>query len=477
MKTKLTAPLAGTAVLAILAFAALTAVVVYADDPDVSPFYDANDNGVIDRDEVITAVSDYFSGVITRDQILDIIQYYFSGDPVPDIEDILPAEPPGRSLSAVIEEVRPSVVYVWNAGGDHGGSGVIFKTQGEKAYVMTNSHVVDDNQGAGHSVRTDDGEWYRATLLRADPVRDLAVLTICCDDFTAVDFAESDDVLVGDQVFAMGYPDPLRYDTATVTTGVVSAIRYSWNRASMVVQTDAATNPGNSGGPLFAYDGLVAGVMHSGLNYGSDGTPREGLAFGAALTTIETHMATLMTPGGEFEFEGIDGSVYHDSDKDTIKRRIINVNYSDGRADIEFEANVINPYSASTQLWSYGLIARADPVARDEEDLPSLYFVIDSRQQWGVKRVASEEPFFTTLAEGTVSSVRTGANASNHLKVRTVGSVARFWVNGQRVGGDIDISSAPHAGDIGVAGTYWKGSDRQGAVTKFEDVRGKLLDQ
>ena len=476
MTRRLAMPLASVLALVMLTMAGLAVTTAQASDPDVSPFYDLNGNGVIDRDEAITAVSDYFAGVITRDQVLVIIQYYFSGDPVPPVEDVLPPEPPTRSLSDVIEDVRPAVVYVRNI--DVGaGSGVIFKTEGETGYVMTNSHVVDDNEGEGWAVRTDDGEWYRATLLRADPVRDLAVLTICCDDFIAADFAESDDVLVGDQVFAMGYPDPLRYDTATVTTGVVSAIRYSWNRASMVVQTDAATNPGNSGGPLFAYDGLVAGVMHSGLNYGSDGTPREGLAFGAALTTIETHMATLMTPGGEFEFEGIDGSVYHDPDKDTIKRRIINVNYFDGRADIEFEANVINPYSASTQLWSYGLIARADPVARDEEDLPSLYFVIDSRQQWKVTRVASEEPFFTTLAEGTVSSVRTGANARNHLKVRTVGNVARFWVNGQRVGGDIDISSAPHAGDIGVAGTYWKGSDRQGAVTKFEDVRGKLLDQ
>ena len=240
-------PLASALAVTMLVLSGLSVTTAHATDPDVSPFYDSNGNGVIDRDEALTAVADYFAGVITRDQVLVIIQYYFSGEAVPDIEDVLPAEPPTRSLSQVIEDVRPAVVYVRNI--DVGtGSGVIFKTEDETGYVMTGSHVVADME-EGLRVRTDAGDWYNATLLRADPIRDLAVVTICCDDFTAAEFAEPDDVAVGNDVLVMGYPDPLSYDTATVTKGIVSAIRYRWSRASIILQTDAATNPGNSGRP------------------------------------------------------------------------------------------------------------------------------------------------------------------------------------------------------------------------------------
>ena len=472
MRTKLTALLAGTAVLAALAFLALSTV--YAEEADLSPFYDANDNGVIDRDEVIAAVADYFGGVITRDQVLRIVQYYFSGDPVPEVEDVLPERPPSRSLNAVIEEVRPAVVYVENEGVG-AGSGVIFKAQGDKGYVMTNSHVVDDVEDRLW-VRTDNEEWYRATLLRADPIRDLAVLTICCDAFTAIDFAEYDDDAVGDDILVMGYPGPLLYDTATVTKGIVSAIRYDLEQDSLELQYDAATNPGNSGGPVLTVDGLIAGI-HKSRYDDHQGRPTRGLGFAASVTTVQQHIDELMSPGGDFIFEGIDGSIRHDPDKNTIKDQTFWLNYVEGRADVEFETTFTNPYAASTQLWSYGLMAREDPDFYDAEALPDLRFVIDSRQGWAVTRVEADEPYFFRLAEGTLSGIKTGANATNRLKVRTVGDVARFWINGTRVGGDIDISSVPHAGNIGAFTGHYSNSQRQGAVTKFTNLRGRLLDQ
>ena len=470
-------PLASVLVVVMLALAGLAVTTAHASDPDVSPFYDSNGNGVIDRGEAITAVADYFAGVITRDQVLVIIQYYFSGDPVPPVEDVLPPEPPTRSLSDVIEDVRPAVVYVWNAGGNHGGSGVIFKAEGETGYVMTNSHVVDDNEGEGWTVRTDDGEWYTATLLRADPIRDLAVVTICCGEFTAIDFAEPEDVTVGDDIVIMGYPDPLSYDTATVTKGIVSALRYRWSRASIILQTDAAINPGNSGGPILSTDGLVAGIVHSRSEEGRDDRPRYGLSYGAAVTTIQEHMTSLMTPGGEFVFEAISGSLTNRDDDRSLTERILDLNYRDGRADVELDTTFTNPYSASTQLWSYGLTVRYDPDRQDDEDLPHLKFVIDSRQVWLVVKVAPSDPRFTHLIRGTSAMIRTGEGETNHLKVRTVGNVANLYINGQLVAGDIDTSDVPHPGDIGVFTGYWKGSARAGAVTEFENLRGTLLDQ
>ena len=472
---RLAIPLVSGLAVVMLALAGLAVTTAQASDPDVSPFYDSNGNGVIDRDEVITAVADFFSGVITRDQVLVIVQYYFSQEPVPAVEDILPDEPPIRSLSEVIEDVRPAVVYIRNI--DVGvGSGVIFKTEDETGYVMTNSHVVDDME-EGLRVRTNNGEWYNATLMRADPIRDLAVIAICCGDFTAIDFAEPDDVAVGDDVAVMGYPDPLSYDTATVTKGIVSAIRYRWSRASIILQTDAASNPGNSGGPILSADGLIAGIIHSRSEEGRDERPRYGLSYGAAVATIQEHMEALLTAGGKFAFEGISASLEHNPTNTTITQRIFTLNYIDGRADVELETTFTNPYSAGTQLWSYGLTARYDPDRRDDEDLPHINFVIDSEQRWTVSKVGSEVPYHTHLVFDYASNIKTGAGETNHVKVRAVGDTAQLYINGQQVGGNIDISDVPHPGNIGVFTGVWTGSERDGAVTEFENLRGKLLDQ
>ena len=475
---KLTIPLVSLLAVAILSLAGSAVTTAHASDPDVSPLYDLNGNGVIDRDEAITAVADFFGGVITREQVLTIIQYYFSQETVPNIEDVLPQEPPTRSLGEVIEDVRPAVVYVRNIEVGSG-SGVIFKTEAQTAYVMTNSHVVDDME-EGLQVRTDDGEWYNATLMRADPIRDLAVVTICCGDFTAIDFAGTDDVAVGDDVVIMGYPDPLSYDTATATKGIVSAIRFLWSRASIILQTDAASNPGSSGGPILSTDGLIAGIVHSRSEEGRDERPRFGLSYGAAVATIQEQMDSLMTPGGEFIFEDVSGSLRHPVGDRSLTQRILDLNYSDGRTDVEFEATFTNPYSANTQLWSYGLTARYDPDSSDDDEdgeLPHIKFVIDSQQDWTVSEVAFVDPYFTHLARGSASNIKTGNGETNHVKVRMVGDVALLYINGQQVGGAIDISSVAHPGDIGVFTGYWKGSSQAGAVTEFENLRGKLLDQ
>ena len=278
----------------------------------------------------------------------------------------------------------------------------------------------------------------------------------------------------------MGYPDPLSYDTATATRGIVSAIRFSWSRASIILQTDAASNPGNSGGPIISTDGDIAGIVHSRSEEGRDERPRFGLSYGAAVSTIQEHMDALMTPGGEFVFEEVSGSLGHQVGENILTQRILDLNYSDGRADVEFETTFTNPYSATTQLWSYGLTARYDPDSSDDDEdgeLPHIKFVIDSQQDWTVSEVAFVEPYFTHLARGSASNIKTGNGETNHVKVRMVGDVAQLYINGQQVGGNINISSVPHPGDIGVFTGYWRDSSRVGAVTEFENLRGKLLDQ
>ena len=228
--------------------------------------YDTNGSGYIEKDEAIAAIGDYlFEETITRDQVVQVIAHYLFADPVPSPtpspEPAPPEHDPPRpeepTLSEVIERVRPSVVKIWNGGQ---GSGVIFDTAGETAYILTVSHAVDDRTEE-IAIRVEDTDYYTATLLRRDPVRDLAVVTICCGEFTAAAFGDYDNVKVGDDLIVMGYPRgyTLR-GPATVTKGIVSNKIYAPSRDVLAIQTDAATNPGNSGGPYLTMDGEVVAV-------------------------------------------------------------------------------------------------------------------------------------------------------------------------------------------------------------------------
>ena len=181
------------------------------------------------------------------------------------------APPPDSRLPAVIQRVRPSVVRVINLVGHSQGTGVIFRVQGGKAYVLTNEHVVEN--AAQVTVRVNDDMDYEGTVIGAHPQADLAVLEIPCPGCKAVPFADSLASHVGDRVFAMGYPfsssQPVSHDgqgrtfvpqIATVTQGSISAFRMQSDRGRELVQTDAAINPGNSGGPLLSADGSIIGI-------------------------------------------------------------------------------------------------------------------------------------------------------------------------------------------------------------------------
>ena len=153
-----------------------------------------------------------------------------------------------------------------NNGGDEeqlvkgNGSGVFISSDG---YIVTNNHVVEDAKEI--KVTTYDKRTYKATLVGADPLTDLAVIKLeGSGDFPAVHFADISSVKVGEWVMAVGNPLGL---TSTVTTGIVSAIgrgqlgmsRNSYS-VEYYIQTDAAINPGNSGGGLFDMNGSLTGI-------------------------------------------------------------------------------------------------------------------------------------------------------------------------------------------------------------------------
>ena len=140
------------------------------------------------------------------------------------------------------------------------GSGVIFSKDG---YIVTNNHVVGFADNI--LVTLDDGREVKATKIGTDPSTDLAVIKINVDtNLPTLEFADSEDVKVGEWVLAVG--NPFNYLTSTVTAGIVSAKGRDLNLISEdksieeFIQTDAVVNPGNSGGALVNTDGKLVGI-------------------------------------------------------------------------------------------------------------------------------------------------------------------------------------------------------------------------
>lgn len=189
-----------------------------------------------------------------------------------------------ESLAGVAERVLPSVVTVRvsSLGGTSEGSGFIASADG---HVITNDHVVAGGTGKA-SVIFNDGTSAPASLVGQDPESDLAVIKVSVTGLRPVEFGDSDALAVGDPVLAIGSPLSL---ANTVTAGIVSALDRTMHsgesggpmRYYAAIQTDAAVNHGNSGGPLVDGAGRVIGVNSTIKSLVADGQEAGniGLAF------------------------------------------------------------------------------------------------------------------------------------------------------------------------------------------------------
>ena len=201
--------------------------------------------------------------------------------PLPDDRDLLDAY--SRAVVGAVEKVAPAVVKVDVPRGS--GSGVLFTPDG---FVLTNSHVI--GKGVGIRITMSTGKTLRGELIGRDPHNDLAVIRIDGGALPWATLGDSRRIRVGQIAIALGNPFGLQH---SVTAGVVSAIGRSLRSASGVmmddiIQTDAALNPGNSGGPLITTRAEVIGINVATIQ------PAQGLCFAIASNTVRTITSRLM---------------------------------------------------------------------------------------------------------------------------------------------------------------------------------------
>lgn len=199
-----------------------------------------------------------------------------------------------QTVAAVVNRVAPSVVNIRVLAGDHGqgsGSGFFITPDG---FILTNSHVV---RGARElEVSLHDARVFPARLVGADPETDLAVIRLddnAREPFPHLRLANSGGVRVGQIAVAIGSPYGFQQ---TVTAGIVSALGRTMRAESGrlmddILQTDAALNPGNSGGPLLNSAGEVVGVNTAVI------LPAQGICFAIASNTAQFVAAWLIKEG------------------------------------------------------------------------------------------------------------------------------------------------------------------------------------
>ena len=194
--------------------------------------------------------------------------------PTPSPTPVIPPTP-----ADLVRRVEDGVVRV--TAGRKGGSGFIFDTEGDTAFIATAHHVIEDEDAI--DVQVENTRTYKATLLGYDSNEDVAVMSICCSStFQVLSWDSGASAEVGDQVVAVGYPR----GSSSRVTATIGQVKNDWVADVVAnITHDAPLNPGNSGGPLFSTKGEVLGINTA------SSTRTEGLFYAVPYTAIAHKVA------------------------------------------------------------------------------------------------------------------------------------------------------------------------------------------
>ena len=228
------------------------------------------------------------------------------------------------TIKSVVEQCANSVVEIQTESVTNGsnpfqqyvssgaGSGVILTQDG---YIVTNHHVIEDANSI--TVRTRSGDEYNASLVGSDEQSDLAVLKIDASGLTPAVLGDSTTLEVGDLAIAIG--NPLGELGGSVTSGIISALDREMTidgQTMTLLQTDAAVNPGNSGGGLFNANGDLIGIV----NAKSSGENVEGIGFAIPISTATDIIDELIANGEVTSRPTLGVSLYNVEDEMTASQ-------------------------------------------------------------------------------------------------------------------------------------------------------------
>lgn len=219
-------------------------------------------------------------------------------EPDPAVQLSLQTQSGREVLSApeIYVKVLPSIVYVEAVSGDgyHVGSGIVVT---ESGYIITNYHILDGCYDV-QILRLSDGAQYDAAVVGFDEELDLAVLKADGDGFTAAELGNSDELRVGDPVYAIG--NPMGYLMGSMSDGIVSALAErtaELDYPGRLIQTTAALNQGNSGGALVDAYGRVVGITYAKVTGVREDVVIEGIGLAIPLADAQPYLNRILRTG------------------------------------------------------------------------------------------------------------------------------------------------------------------------------------
>ena len=346
--------------------------------------------------------------------------------------------------------------------------------------MVTNEHVVEGQSRV--NVTVNDSTTYNGNVLGVDATRDLAVVSICCGDFMALEFGDAAGLEAGDEVVNIGYALGIE-GSATVTKGIVSALRWDSNHQAYVIQSDAVINPGNSGGPMLSAVGQILGINTFKYEETASGRPTEGLGFAISAVTVQQQIPRLQagtaiptptparpspTPsaGEAYDFGPMNGELRHDPSDGFIEDEYVGVSIS----DMVVEATFVNPYAGSSNSWDFGFFLRNN--RGYDRNSSFLQIVVSSNKRWAVRERSNDSS--RQISGGTVNDLTIASGGRNHLMMVTIESRGWVFVNGDFVV-TVDLGNVARSGDVAVVTGAFEGNEITGAVTRYEGFKGYEL--